>query len=502
MSMTTQVPRSILIVGGGTAGWMAATSLLAAWGDNTKITLVESEDIGIIGVGEGSTPYLKQYFSHLGIEEKEWMTACDATYKAGITFPNWSTVKGYESYFHPFFSQFDLKPAEMFFHNCGLRRRGHEADVHPENYFVASQLVQLKHSPITNQSLPFDIDYGYHFDSGKLGSFLKQRAKQLGLHHVIDHVAEVITNQQGEVDRVQCKKSGALTADLYIDCTGFSSLLLDKALKVPFQSFSRSLFNNAAIAIPSEAIPLDKITPHTVSTALTNGWAWEIPLTSRVGNGYVYSDAFQSADSAELELRQKLNLVDADVNAKHLKMKVGRVENHWHKNCLGVGLSQGFIEPLEATALMLIQFTLEKFIARVNAKLDQAKQQQQYNDEINATFDGVKDYIVAHYKLNSRSDSDYWHACREDSIISDTLAELIHTWDSGADFEQVLTKYKQELVYLRPSWYCILAGMGRFPENAAPTNIAGPTAQALAYCEKMANQYFVNHEKQLTKIHR
>ncbi len=501
MSIKLEQPKSILIVGGGTAGWMAATSFLAAWGENTQITLIESDDIGIIGVGEGSTPYLKQYFSNLNIEEKEWMAACDATYKAGITFPRWSTIKGYESYFHPFFSQFDLKPAEMFFHNSGLRRRGYQADVHPENYFVSSQLVQQKLAPIPDSSIPFDVDYGYHFDSGKLGHFLKTRAKNLGLKHVVDHVQSIVTTAHGEVDHIVSRNSGILNADLYIDCTGFSSLILDKALKVPFQSFNKSLFNNAAIAIPSPALAPDAIAPHTVSTALSNGWAWEIPLTSRVGNGYVYSNDFQSADNAELELRQKLNLVDADVEARHLKMKVGRVEHHWYKNCLGVGLSQGFIEPLEATALMLIQFTLEKFIKRVNSGADTLNEQQHYNQEINATFDGVKDYIVAHYKLNTRTDSQYWHACREDIIISNTLAELIETWDNGEDFERVLTKYKQELVYLRPSWYCILSGMGRFPGSAKTNNQAGPTQQAIAYCEKMAKQYFVSHHSQLSTIH-
>lgn len=496
------IPKKIVIIGGGTAGWMAATSFQHAWAGKSEITLVESKDIGIIGVGEGSTPYLKQYFNRLGIAESEWMPTCDATYKAGISFPQWSTVDGYNSYFHPFFSQFDLKPAEMFFFNSNLRRRGKIADVHPEHYFVAAQIAEQYRAPVTDDSIKFEIDYGYHFDSAKLGRFLRDRAKAKGLTHKIAHISHVEKHLNQDIKSVHTSDGEELTADLFIDCSGFTGVLINKTLSVPFHSYDKQLFNNAAIALPSE-LPVDKpIKAQTVSTALTNGWSWEIPLTTRVGNGYVYSNAFLDADKAETELRLKLGLLESDIPARHLSMNIGRVTEHWHKNCLAVGLSQGFIEPLEATALMLIQFTIDNFIAAQNGSSQNLEaSQNEYNKGINRTFDGVRDYITAHYLLNTRSDSDYWTACQNDIEVPDTLSNLLEVWDIGGDFEQALSANKDQLVYLRPSWYCILSGMGRFPNQATPAINPAPVDQAKNYCNEMAKKYFPDHLKHLKQLY-
>ncbi len=495
-------PKSIVIVGGGTAGWMAVNSLLSSWGNSVKITLVESKDIGIIGVGEGSTPYLKQYFSSLGIKESEWMPACDATYKAGISFPDWSTKAGYESYFHPFFSKLDLKPADLFFHNSGLRRRGVNVDALPNHYFVSSQLVKLNKSPVPKIELPFDVDYGYHFDSAKLGRFLKERALRLGLTHVIGNVTSVDTSIDGHITAVNVEAQESLRADFFIDCTGFAGLLVNKTLGLSFCSYKDSLFNDAAVAIPTSLEPHAQIAPQTVSRALTNGWSWRIPLTSRWGNGYVFSSDFISPDNAETELRTQLGLLDADIEARHLKMRVGRLNQHWHKNCLAVGLSQGFIEPLEATALMLIQFTIDRFISSFEDESKSAElTKADYNKDLNKTFDGVRDYIVAHYKLNSRNDSAYWRACREDALTPDSLANLITTWDRGGDFESALKQQQDSLVYLRPSWYCLFSGMGRFPSPTIEDAQSVPALKAKKYCQKIANEYFLSHKAQLEQVY-
>ncbi|MEP7705748.1 tryptophan halogenase family protein [Paraglaciecola sp. 25GB23A] len=483
-----KIPDSILIVGGGTAGWMAANLLLHRW-PSTKITLIESADIGTVGVGEGATPYLKQYFRQLNIAESEWMPACDATYKVGISFENWSTVAGYEQYFHPFFSVLDKPPAELFFHNCGLRRRGWRAPALPNDYFVNAELARRRLSPVSDKQ---DIDYAYHFDANKLGHFLRDKAKQQGLLHIVDNVAEVIVNQQGKISAVQSDKTGLLKAELYIDCSGFSGLLIHKALKQAYVSYADNLFNDAAVAIQT---PLNLVQPHspqTHSIALSNGWMWQIPLTTRTGNGYVYSRGFISPDQAETELRQALQISEnADVKVKHLTMRIGRLESHWAKNCLALGLSQGFIEPLEATALMLTQLSIEQFIQCHEGQSDnEIKQQADFNREINRVFDGVRDYIVAHYKLNSRIDSDYWRENAANKNVPASLANIVDAWDKGLDVEQVLNQEKQQLVYLRPSWYCILAGMGRFPTQLQSTKKAAPVTQATEYCQKVATQYF------------
>lgn len=488
--MTTQ-PKSILIVGGGTAGWMAANTLLKNWPD-CQISLVESKDIGIIGVGEGATPYLKQYFRDLNIAEAEWMPACDATYKVGINFENWSTVQGYKNYFHPFFSSLDKQPAEMFFYNSGLRRRGWDADATPGNYFVAAQIANQKLLPISQQTDGVDIDYAYHFDSAKLGGFLRDVAKQKGLKHIIDNVVDVSLDNQQSIDSVLTEHNGKLQADFYLDCTGFRALLINKALKQEYRSYSDNLFNDSAVAIPTAIDSHEAVCPQTRSIALSNGWMWKIPLTSRTGNGYVYSSDFITASDAEAELRRTLKLSDSvDVNARHLKMRIGRLEQHWFKNCLAVGLSQGFIEPLEATALMLVQFTLQRFVECFDKQGRSADiAQSKYNQGLNQTFDGVRDYIVAHYKLNTRSDSEYWIANRENKQVPEALTAILSAWDNGQDVEQVLSTLRNDLVYLRPSWYCILSGMGRFPAALKATNRGASAHDANAYCANTAKRIF------------
>ncbi len=492
--------KRILIAGGGTAGWMAASLFQHAWPDST-ISVIESAQIGPIGVGEGSTPYLKQFFKSLNIDEHEWMPKCNATYKAGIYFKGWSERPGYEDYFHPFFSPLDIKPGEPFFHNAALQRRGVKANAHPDHYFVNKQIVELGKAPISSKKLGIELDYGYHFDAVLLGRFLKDRAIHLGVTHIEDMITQVALRKDGDVAHLETKANGNLSADLFIDCTGFQSLILQKALGVKFHSYSDSLFNDAAVAIPT---PNDTNTPiqaQTISTALKCGWCWHIPLTNRVGNGYVYDSSEITQEQAEQELREHLQLADRpDIPAKHLKMKVGRVDKHWHRNCLAVGLAQGFIEPLEATALMVVQFTIEQFIAEYEKSIGPGS--GQFNQRVNQMFEGIRDYITTHYKINSRTDTPYWEKCREQSQVSPNLEQLLNSWDNGTDFEKVLSSQKSDLVYLRPSWYVILAGMGRFPIPLKDDdNLESiPHEQCTRYCADLVQDCFVDHAEYLNQL--
>ena len=493
--------KNILVVGGGTAGWMAATTLQHSIGDSCVITLVESSDVPIIGVGEGSTPYLKTYFDHLGITESEWMPECDATYKAGILFPNWSTQPGYEQYFHPFFSQLDLKPAELYFYNCNRRRRGEDVPVLPEDYFISGHIVDQNLSPVPNQPLPFNVDYGYHFDSGKLGDFLKRRAIKRGVKHIIDHVIDIHLDSADAIAGVELKEQGIHQADFYIDCTGFEGLLIDKALHTQFHSYQDVLLNDSAVAIQTPRLDHDPMPAQTVSQAMKCGWSWRIPLTSRWGNGYVYSSQYISDDDAESELKEMLGVIDQDVKVKRLKIKIGRVKQHWHKNCLAVGLAQGFIEPLEATALMLIQFTLTGFVDVYRTSgLDDSEKIASFNSQINNTFDGVKDYILTHYLLNTRDDTPYWRAARNVKNIPHRLQSLIATWDNGGDFDFELAQHKDQLIYLRPSWYCLLSGMGRFNKPVKQSNQPSRINEVKQHSAQVASHYFSPHIQQLALL--
>lgn len=504
MTPAAIAPRRIVIVGGGTAGWMAASLLHHAWGESgSALTLIESSEIPITGVGEGSTPYMKDFFRLLNISESEWMPRCKATYKCGISFPRWSTTTRRDSYFHPFFSQLDLKTGEAFFHNCGLRRRGTNVAAHPDDFFVAAQLARDCRAPVPLEPMTFEPDYAYHFDAGELGQFLKQRATRLGIEHIIDNVDDVQINSDGNIESLQTRDHGFLAADLFIDCSGFAGLLINRALHEEFHSYANSLFNDRAVAIPAPLDTACAIPSQTISTALSSGWAWKIPLSTRYGNGYVYSSSFLSADDAEQELRAYLGDESTGMEARHLSMRIGRVTNHWNKNCLAVGLSQGFIEPLEATALMLVQFTVQHFIQMYETGHGTDVNRKACNDKINFAFDGVRDYILAHYKLNTRTDSDYWIENRDNRNLPDHLVSILESWDRGLDFEATLTEHGQSLIYLRPNWYCILAGMGRFPDSLSEASAelqTAPVDQVRAYCAATASE-FPSHREHLMHVY-
>lgn len=495
----TKPLQKIAILGGGTAGWMAVSLMQKAW-PRTHITLIESEDIGVIGVGEGSTPSLRDFFKRLNILESEWMPACNATYKCGISFPGWSVNKGFEGYFHPFFSQLDLPTGNAFMHNACLRRRGMNVPAHPDDFWVSAQLAEQQRSPKLPASSNVEPDYGYHFDSGLLGQFLKSRAIKLGMIHMLDTVLEVEQGEDGSVVSLQTQSHGKVAADFFVDCTGFAGVLINKALNVPFQSYGDYLFNDRAVAIASSIDTSESVPSQTVSEALKCGWAWKIPLVNRFGNGYVYSSKYLTDAEAEAELREHIGPSCEGMQARHLKMRVGRVEQHWCKNVLAVGLSQGFIEPLEATALMLVQFTIENFIRDYDqtcSGAELAQQRDEFNNKVNANFEGIKDYIVAHYRSNSRLDSQYWIDNRENLRVSPRLQTIFDAWDKGLDFEATLTQFKGELNYLRPSWYCLLAGMGRFPKALFPAPAeqrVAPVDEARLYCQQVAEKFQVHRE--------
>lgn len=471
--MNHQVPvnKKIVIVGGGTAGWMAANLMVARWiNSGFEIILLESPQIGIIGVGEGSTPQLKGFMDSLNIPESEWMPACNATYKVGITFRNWSTLPGFTNYFHPFPAQPDDYTAPAFFYNSFVRRKGIDVEAHPDHFFLATYLARHKLSPIAGENFPFEIGYGYHFDSTLLGKFLGKKAIARGVVHQEATVNNVQLNDQGDIASITTETGEVIHGDIFIDCTGFQGLLIQKALKVPFKSFSENLFNTSAVVMPTPVG--ETIESQTISTALKYGWAWAIPLTSRIGNGYVYSSHYCTKDQAEAELRAHLGLLDSDVQARHIQMNVGRLDQHWAKNCLAVGLSQGFIEPLEATALHLVQETIQGFIENYEEGSFSSANRDKFNESINQRFEAIRDYIVCHYRVNSRKDTEYWRANANNEKLSDSLRSIIMTWVGSKNLSEELERQKILGYYPSASWHCLLAGYGIYPapEQLKPGN--------------------------------
>ena len=459
--------KRVVIVGGGSAGWMAAMMIGdALLGRGAEITVLESPTVGIIGVGEGSTPWLRGFFDRLGIEESEWMPACHATYKCGISFDGWCTKPGFERYFHPFASMLDNLTMPQFVHNVEARVKGLDVPVRPERYFIAARLADERRGPRPAAQFPFDVWYGYHFDAVLLGQFLQRKAMERGVRHRSCHVASVERHENGDLAAVVTNDGERIEADFFVDCSGFGGLLIQKALATPYVSFSENLFNDAAVAMPT---PIDDDIPsHTVSDAMRHGWTFKIPLTHRYGNGYVYSSAFCSADEAERELRERLGLLDSKVEARHLKMRTGRVTQHWNRNCLAVGLSQGFIEPLEATALLFVQRTLQAFVDCLEAGTLDDADRAAVNARLNEHLEGPRDNIVTHYKTNTRTDTEYWRANAANDKLSAPLTELLGLWLSRRSIAGEIKQQRLGKGYPVFSWYCLLAGMGLFPEDLEP----------------------------------
>jgi len=461
-NVNTSKSIDIVILGGGTAGWMAANIFVKKWSNKqVKITLVESPDVGIIGVGEGSTPTLKRFFKLIDVNESEWMPRCNATYKNNIKFKGWSPKSGVDSYSHPFTTQIDTFTATPFITNCRTRRLGLDTTTSPEKFLLNGVLAEQGKAPIAPDKFPFVIEYGYHFDSHLLGQYLSEIGCQRGITLKQQHIIDVEQKSNGDIASIVTKDGEKISADFFIDCTGFSSVLMQKTLKVPFKSYKENLFNDSAVIMPtpiSESIPVE-----TVSTALSTGWCWKIPLTNRFGNGYVYSSDFISSEAAEKEFRQHLGTLDNAQECQHLKMNVGQLESHWSHNCIGLGLSQGFIEPLEATALHLVQVCIESFASTFESGGFSSKYRKDYNLKIQERFEKVRDYIVAHYKLNTRDDSDYWRENRENSNLSDSLIHILDVWYKRGDLIEEIERQKLNTHFDAVSWNCLLSGYGAFP---------------------------------------
>lgn len=458
--MTGPGPPRVVVLGGGSAGWITACLLHKAWGHRGgSVTLVESPDIGIIGVGEGSTPQLKALWDHLGIDEAAFMSACDATWKLGIRFTGWSERPGYESYFHPFPGPVDLHTEPAYVAACALARRGLDLPVLPDRWFLAARLAEHRKQPRPAPEFPFGPSYGYHFDAYKLGAFLRDWGVPRGITHLERRVGEVALTETGDVAALVCEGGDRIDGDIFVDCSGFAGVIGQRALEGRFISFAENLFNDRAVVMPTaHAGPYR---PQTEAIAMSAGWRWSIPLTTRVGNGYVYSSAHISDEEAEAELRAACG---SEADARVLKMRVGRVERSWHRNCLSAGLAQGFVEPLEATALHIVITTALDFLAAYERGGFMPRYRDVFNAGVAARYDGIRDYIVAHYRMNQRSDSDYWVANARNQHLSDNLKAMITAWFTHEGIAETNARTYAQPPYSPMSWHALFAGYGSFPD--------------------------------------
>jgi tryptophan 6-halogenase len=436
---------------------MTANLLHRRWAEHgTKVSLIESSSIGIIGVGEGSTPQLKAFFDTLGIAEAEWMPRCNATYKAGIEFSGWSDKPGYERYFHPFPTDLDGFTQGQFFYSTRARRAGREVPAHPDPFFIQTRIAREGRAPLAPPNFPFNVGYGYHFDAHLIGAFLREFGTARGIEHIDTKIASVELNEQGDVEALVAEDGRRFEANFFVDASGFRASIIEGALKEPHRPFGENLFNDRAVVTPTP-LPPDGVQACTRSIAKSAGWIWNIPLTNRIGNGYVYSSRYIDPEDAAAELRRHLGLGE-DAEVRHLQMKCGRIERSWVKNCLAVGLAQGFLEPLEATALHIVINTVESFL---NAF--EKDERDEFNTQIARRYEGIRDYLVCHYRTAQREDTEYWRDARKNNTLSDSLKRIINAWFRAEDLEQEVMRQEIHRFYTPMSWHCMLAGYGNFP---------------------------------------
>lgn len=467
---------SICILGGGTAGWMAANLFQHHWGrGGTKVILIESSQIGIVGVGEGSTPQLKAFFDTIGISEREWMPRCNATYKTGIAFHGWSARPGFESYFHPFSTELDGHTVPQFFHNARARRSRQQVHAHPDRFFVQATLARRRLAPIPPANFPFEATYGYHFDAHLVGSYLREIATARGVEHADARIASVEMKPDGDVAALIAEDGRRFEADLFVDASGFHSVIIEGALREPHRPFAENLFNDSAIVTPTPG-PEDGPDVCTRSFAKSAGWIWEIPLTNRYGNGYVYSSRYIDHEAAAAEFREHLGLAE-DAEVRRLSMRCGRMERSWVRNCLAIGLAQGFLEPLEATALHIVLATIGAFVRDIETQGPPDNARSAFNEAIARRYEGIRDYIVCHYRTAVRADTDYWRDATKHDNLSDSVKGLMTAWFTGRDLVEEIARQDIGGFYNPVSWHCMLAGYGNFP---SAEHLVAPPAGAPA----------------------
>lgn len=469
--------KSVVIVGGGTAGWLTAGIIaaehLANSPDGIELTLIESPDVSPIGVGEGTWPTMRTTLQTIGISEIEFLRCCDASFKQGSQFIGWVNNESQDNYYHPFvapqgFGQANIAGYwQQYCHNISFA------------HAVTTQAYLCDHgsAPKQQQTPEFAAvaNYGYHLNAGKFASLLQEHCiKKLGVKHIVDHVEHVNGDIEDDISSVTTKKHGDVLASLFIDCSGSNAILLKGHYQIPFINKQNILFNDSAIAVqvPYENTE-DNIASHTLSTAQSAGWIWDIGLPTRRGVGYTYASDYLSDQAAEKALKAYLakDLSAESINKlvfRKISFTPGHRENFWHKNCVAVGMAAGFLEPLEASALALVELSAKMIAKELPAhKSIMPITAERFNKRFHYRWERIIDFLKLHYVLSKRTDNKYWLDNREEKSIPTRLQQLLTLWQyqepSYNDFTEI------EEIFPAASYQYILYGMG-FKTTLRPTN--------------------------------
>ena len=456
--------KRIVIVGGGTAGWMTAAALAKAAGtQNQSITLIESEAIGTVGVGEATIPAIQQYNKLLDLNEDEFVRETSATFKLGIEFIDWRRLG------HSYFHQFGLIGADITggvpFSHYWLRVLLSGGALDPDILRFNAETVAARAgkfgrvSPDDRSGLP-TINYAFQFDASRYAAFLRRYAEKRGVVREEGRIVQVHQNgESGFIQAVELQNGRRIAGDFFIDCSGFRGLLIEGTLEAGFDDWSQWLPANRAAAVPCERI--EEPRPFTRSTAREAGWQWRIPLQHRTGNGYVYCSEFISDDEASERLLSRLD-GKPQADPRILRFTAGQRKSSWVKNCLAVGLSSGFLEPLESTSIHLIQASVAKFLDLFpQGEMDQTVIDR-FNDETRRSYEAIRDFLIAHYKVTERDDTPFWAYCKNMSVPASLEAKLELFRTRGSVMPDHFDLFREG------SWFAVLYGQGIVPEGYHP----------------------------------
>jgi tryptophan 7-halogenase len=454
--------RDIVIVGGGTAGWMAAAALAKCAGTaRHRITLVESEEIGTVGVGESTIPPIQLFNKQLGIDENEFVRETNATFKLGIEFVDWRRVG--QRYFH----NFGLLGADLgtgvSFNHYWLRwaQSGGDPDqLQFSTEALAARVGKFGRTPPSPGRVQPNVNYAFQFDASTYAAYLRRYSERRGVVRREGKIVDVRQNgETGLIEAVQLNDGSLVRGDFFIDCSGFRGLLIEQVYKAGFEDWGEWLPCDRAAAVPAERMA--QPAPFTVARAREAGWQWRIPLQHRTGNGYVYCSSYISDDGAAAGLLGSIEGA-ALADPKVLRFKAGRRKASWVKNCLALGLSSGFLEPLESTSIHLVQAGITKFLDFFPAREPDPILIDRFNEEMRFQYESIRDFIIAHYKVTEREDTEFWRYCKHMSI-PDSLAEKIELF-----VERGEVKPRTGDLFSEVSWLAVLYGQGLVPTGHHP----------------------------------
>jgi tryptophan 7-halogenase len=453
--------RNIVIAGGGTAGWMAAAAFAKVLGPRWNITLVESEEIGTVGVGEATIPVINVYNNALELDENEFMRETSATFKLGIEFRNWGRQG--DSYIHGF-GPLGPDIGITKFHHYWLKMRAAGQAAPLEDYSInisASRANKMMRAQKELGASPLaEIAHAYHFDAGLYAAFLRRYAEQRGVKRIEGKIRSVATKpDNGFVESITLESGQRIEGDLFIDCTGFRGLLIEQTLKTGYEDWTHWLPCDRAWAVPCTSV--EPLLPYTRATAHGAGWQWRIPLQHRIGNGHVFASSFIKEQDAADVLMQRLDGQPL-AEPRMLKFVTGKRKKLWNKNVVAVGLASGFMEPLESTSIHLIQTTVSRLATLFPDQGFNETDIEEFNRQSDFEFERIRDFLILHYHATERSDTEFWNYCRTMSI-PDTLRHKMELWRANARVFRENAELFSEI-----SWVEVFLGQNLMPRSYHP----------------------------------